>query len=87
VTRIYPVERLGNLFTVRASVGRLQAQPSIINLLIDTGAGQTSLSTTLLKEIGCSIVANQPAIAIMTGNGIIRMPIVQIPALHNSEMN
>jgi predicted aspartyl protease len=79
--RIYPVDRSGNLFTVRASVGRLQAQPSVLNLLVDTGAGRTSLSTTLLTEIGCPITTNQPGIMIMTGNGMIRLPIVQIPWL------
>jgi predicted aspartyl protease len=77
----YSVKRSGSLFTVRASIGRLQAQPSILNLLVDTGAAKTSLSTTLLTDIGYPISANQPAIAIMTGNGIIRMPVVQIPWL------
>jgi predicted aspartyl protease len=79
--RIYPVDHSGNLFTVRASVGRQQAQPSVLNLLVDTGAGQTSLSTTFLTEIGCPITTSQSAIAVMTGNGIIRMPVVQIPWL------
>jgi predicted aspartyl protease len=79
--QIYSVERSGSLFTVRASIGRSQAQPSIINLLVDTGAAKTSLSTTLLTEIGYPILTNQPTIAIMTGNGIIRMPVVQIPWL------
>jgi predicted aspartyl protease len=80
--RIYPVDRTGNLVTVRASVGRQQAQPSVLSLLVDTGAGQTSLSTSLLTEIGCPITTSQSSIAIMTGNGIVRMPIVQIPWLN-----
>jgi predicted aspartyl protease len=79
--RLYPVKRSGSLFTVRASIRRSQAPPSIINLLVDTGAGKTSLSTTLLTDIGYPVISPSPAIAIMTGNGIVRMPVVQIPWL------
>jgi len=39
----YSLQKIGNLFIVKASIGRLNAQPSIVQLLVDTGASQTGL--------------------------------------------
>ncbi len=42
-SRIYPVQKSGSLFIVKASIGRTHAPPSILQLLVDTGATQTGL--------------------------------------------
>ncbi|BAU10690.1 hypothetical protein LEP3755_11810 [Leptolyngbya sp. NIES-3755] len=78
-SRIYRVQRSGNLFFVRASVSRADAEPSILRLLVDTGASQTCLPITLLADIGCPVQQNSPKTSILTGNGLIQAPIVEIP--------
>jgi hypothetical protein len=67
--QIYPVQKSGNLFIVKAAIGRLDAPPSILQLLIDTGATQTSLPIEFLQDIGCVITAQTPQRPIITGNG------------------
>lgn len=81
-SRIYPVQRSGNLFIVKASIARLNAKPSILKLLVDTGASQTSLPITLLADIGYPVQQNAPTVSILTGNEVIQAPIVQIPWLN-----
>jgi predicted aspartyl protease len=78
-SRIYPVQRSGNLFFIKAAVGRSDAKPSILKLLVDTGASQTCLPITLLADIGCPVLENARKTSILTGNGLIQAPIVQIP--------
>ena len=77
--RIYPVQRSGNLFFIKASVGRANAKPSILKLLVDTGASQTCLPVTLLADIGYPVQKNSLKTPILTGNGLIQSSIVQIP--------
>jgi predicted aspartyl protease len=79
---IYSVRRTGNLFIVKASIGRFNAPPSVLQLLIDTGATQTSLPIEFLKDIGCSIDSQTPRRSILTGNGTINAAIVPIPWLN-----
>jgi predicted aspartyl protease len=79
MTRIYSVQKSGNLFIVKASIGRNSAAPSIIQLLVDTGATQTGLPREFLQDIGCLITPQTPTRRITTGNGIINLPIVRIP--------
>ncbi len=81
-SRIYPVQKSGSLFIVKASIGRTQAPPSILQLLVDTGATQTGLPMEFLEDIGCPIDATTPQRTITTGNGIIQVPIVKIPWLN-----
>jgi predicted aspartyl protease len=81
-SRIYPVQRSGHLFFVKAAVGRSEAQPSILKLLVDTGASQTCLPITLLADIGYPAPKDSPKRPILTGNGLIQAPIVQIPWLN-----
>jgi predicted aspartyl protease len=78
-SRIYPVQKSGNLFIVKASIGRSNAPPSILQLLIDTGATQTGLPIDFLRDIGCPTTSTTPQRAITTGNGVIQVPIVQVP--------
>ncbi len=78
-SRIYPVKKSGSLFIVKASIGRTNASPSILQLLVDTGATQTDLPIKFLYGISCSIDGKTPQRTITTGNGIIQVPIVQIP--------
>ncbi len=40
----YSVQKVGSLFIIKASIGRVNAQPSIVQLLVDTGVSQTSFS-------------------------------------------
>ncbi|MCX5964923.1 MAG: hypothetical protein NT070_17865 [Cyanobacteria bacterium] len=61
----YSVQKIGNLFIVKASIGRLNAQPSIVQLLVDTGASQTGLPIDFLTDIGCPITATTPQRKIM----------------------
>ena len=49
-SQIYPVQRSGNLFFIKAAVGRSEAKPSILKFLVDTGASQTCLPITLMTE-------------------------------------
>ena len=79
----YSVQKIGNLFIVKASIGRLNAQPSIVQLLVDTGASQTGLPIDFLTDIGCPITATTPQRKITTGNGVIDVPIVQVPWLNS----
>jgi predicted aspartyl protease len=79
----YSVQKIGNLFIVKASIGRLNAQPSIVQLLVDTGASQTGLPMDFLTDIGCPITATTPQRKITTGNGVIDVPIVQVPWLNS----
>lgn len=65
---IYSVRRTGNLFIVKASIGRFNAPPSVLELLIDTGATHTSLPIEFLKDIGCSIYSQTPRKSILTGH-------------------
>ncbi len=81
-SRIYPVQKSGSLFIVKASIGRTNAPPSILQLLVDTGATQTGLPMEFLLDIGCPIDLKTPRRTITTGNGIIQVPIVQIPWLN-----
>ena len=78
-SRIYPVQKSGNLFIVKASIGRSNAPPSILQLLIDTGATQTGLPIDFLRDIGCPTTSTTPQRTITTGNGVIQVPIVQVP--------
>ena len=77
----YSVQKIGSLFFVKASIGRVNAQPSIVQLLVDTGASQTGLPIGFLVDIGCPITAATPKRKITTGNGVIDVPIVQVPWL------
>ena len=79
----YSVQKSGNLFIVKASIGRLNAQPSIVQLLVDTGASQTGLPIDFLTDIGCLVSAATPQRKITTGNGVIDVPIVQVPWLNS----
>jgi predicted aspartyl protease len=81
-SRIYPVQKSGNLFIVKASIGRSNAPPSILQLLIDTGATQTGLPIDFLTDIGCPTTGKTPQRTITTGNGVIQVPIVQVPWLN-----
>jgi predicted aspartyl protease len=78
MTRVYSVQKSGNLFIVKASIGRQDASPSIIQLLVDTGATQTGLPIEFLQDIGCVITPQTPNRLITTGNGIINVPIVEV---------
>jgi predicted aspartyl protease len=78
-SRIYPVQKSSNLFIVKASIGRSNAPPSILQLLIDTGATQTGLPIDFLRDIGCPTTSETPQRTITTGNGVIQVPIVQVP--------
>ena len=77
----YSFQKVGSLFIVKASIGRVDAQPSIVQLLVDTGASQTGLPIGFLVDIGCPITATTPKRKITTGNGVIDVPIVQLPWL------
>jgi aspartyl protease family protein len=76
--RCYPVQKSGNLFFVKAAVARVGAEPSILKLLVDTGASQTSLSKLLLIDLGYTHPDPTPKISILTGNGLIQAPIIRV---------
>lgn len=79
---IYPVQKSGNLFFTNASVARFNEEPRILRLLVDTGASQTSLSNVLLSELGYTWSDSTPKAAILTGNGVIQAPVVQVDWFH-----
>ncbi len=76
--RIYPVQKSGNLFFVRASIASVANAPSILRLLVDTGASQTCLSKSLLAELGYTLSDVTPKMAILTGNGSIQAPRLRV---------
>jgi predicted aspartyl protease len=76
--QIYQVQKSGNLFFVNAAVTSTEAEPRILRLLIDTGASQTSLSNILLADLGYTWSASTPKTTMLTGNGLIQTPIVQV---------
>jgi predicted aspartyl protease len=80
--RRYSVQKSGNLFIIKAAIGQVKTTPRIVQLLVDTGATQTGLSTQFLTDIGCAITVATPTRSITTGNGVIRVPIVTIPWLN-----
>ena len=77
-SQIYTVQKSGNLFFINAAIARLDAEPAIVRLLVDTGASQTSFSTVLLADSGYTWDLSTPTTAMVTGNGIIRSPIVRV---------
>jgi predicted aspartyl protease len=80
--RCYPVQKSGNLFFVKAAVARIGAEPSILKLLVDTGASQTSLSKLLLTDLGYAEFDSTPKISILTGNGLVQAPTVRVAWLN-----
>ena len=79
---IYTVQKSGNLFFLNASVAKLDEEPRILRLLVDTGASQTSLSKVLLLELGYAWSDTTSNASILTGNGLIQAPIVQVDWFH-----
>jgi predicted aspartyl protease len=80
--QIYTVQKSGNLFFVRASVGRIGTKPNILRLLVNTGASQTSLSKTLLFELEYTGSDLTSKTSILTGNGIIQASIISVTSLN-----
>jgi predicted aspartyl protease len=76
--QIYKVQKSGNLFYVNASVHGTDHQPRILRLLVDTGASQTSLPQSLLTQLGYAWSDLSPKTRILTGNGFIQTPVIQV---------
>jgi predicted aspartyl protease len=81
-SQVYKVQKSGNLFFINAAIARLGAEPSILRLLVDTGASQTSLSKVLLADLGYAWSDSTPKTAILTGNGLIQAFVVQVAWLN-----
>ena len=70
------------LLLVRAAVGPEKGIPIRLNLLLDTGARYTLLPVEIVRAVGCDIHRPLRRIPVMTAQGVIQAPIVEIPWFH-----
>ena len=70
------------LLLVRAAVGPERGIPIRLNLLLDTGARYTLLPVEIVRAVGCDIRSPLRRIPVMTAQGVIQAPIVEVPWFH-----
>jgi predicted aspartyl protease len=75
---IYRVQRQQNVLWLRAAISGNNKVPLLVRLLIDTGASYTVLPKKVLQRIGCNL--NQPLEnkKIVTANGTVSVPIIEV---------
>ncbi len=79
---IYPLQRSGNLFFLRASVSGINGDALRIRLLVDTGSSYTTLPRQVLEDLGYVLSATTPQLSIMTASGMGRAPRLAIAAFN-----
>jgi len=70
------------LLLVRAAIGSEKGIPIRLNLLLDTGARYTLLPVEIVRAVGCEIHSPLRRIPVMTAQGVIQAPIVEVPWFH-----
>jgi hypothetical protein len=77
-SRIYRAQAYQNLWVVQAVVGSEVIQPSLVRLLVDTGASYTVLPSRVLQQMGCDL-SGAKQLAIVAAGGLMQVPVVRIP--------
>ena len=76
----FALTRYGKLLLCNALVAGPQGVHEVI-LLLDTGSNYTVVAVEALEKIGCSPIASQDRVRIMTGNGPLIAPRVRTRAI------
>lgn len=63
----------------RATVGNKGSVPLAMVLLVDIGASFTVIRPGTLKAIGCDISVTAPQVTLVSGQGIISAPLIEVP--------
>lgn len=77
--RFYRLQKSGNLLLLKANAGGQDCEPITVRLLIDTGSSFTTLPVSVLENIGVDVSQSSKRISIMTGGGVIRAPMSEVP--------
>jgi predicted aspartyl protease len=80
--QIYPVQKVGNLLWLNASVGGQGSDRAILRLLIDTGASYTVLPISPLQELGYHPTQSNLHRPIVTAGGTMNVPFIQVTSFH-----
>lgn len=75
--RKYSLQRIGQLFSLRAVVSGTQGTRAL-RLLLDTGSTYTILPNEVLSSIGLDPFASKERVRIITGSGYLIAPRVQV---------
>lgn len=75
----YPFDRHNGVIIVRTRIFGPSGNINIFRLALDTGASDTLLSATRLRNAGFDLALDSQTVEITTGGGIIAAPIIQIP--------
>lgn len=82
-TRRYRLFRVGNLLAIQAAIGgKPDIPPLPVRLIVDTGAAYTIFHPDILKEIGCDLGHPIREVPLLTMNGIVTAPVVNVPWFH-----
>jgi predicted aspartyl protease len=77
-SKVYRAQAYQNLWVVKAAAGSELIQPSLVRLLVDTGASYTVLPSQVLRKMGCDLEAMN-RIVIVAAGGLMQVPVVRIP--------
>jgi predicted aspartyl protease len=81
-TRVYGLQRYGNLFWLKAVVMGEARESRVVRLLVDTGSSYTVLPPSVLMDIGCDLSASNRRVAIMAAGGMVQPFVVSVPSFH-----
>jgi clan AA aspartic protease (TIGR02281 family) len=79
---IYRVQRQQNVLWLRAAISGNNKVPLLVRLLIDTGASYTVLPKKVLQRIGCNLNQLLENKKIVTANGTVSVPIIEVPSFN-----
>ena len=80
--QIYPLQRLGNLLTLNASVNGREDDRAILRLLIDTGSSYTIFPIAPLQDLGYEVSQSKIHRPIVTASGIVNVPFIRVASFH-----
>lgn len=78
----YRLERRGRLLLLRAAVGGINGQASVLRLLLDTGSSYTMLPVEALEALGYDTHRPLRRVRMITASGIIVAPVVRVSWFH-----
>ncbi len=73
--------------TLYQQLNRVLAVPTVVNgkviatMALDTGASYTVITPELARQLGITVDATTPTIPLLTGNGVVRAPVVSLKRL------
>lgn len=71
----------GNLVVAKGMEVQGPLGSSAVDLMVDTGAQATFLSRALLESLGYSVQDSATKRRVLTGNGLIEVPVITVQAL------